>query len=200
MAINERGGSRARTGCRRSVLLRTLYGQQPPHRSTGIPRGNARDPGQYTQQGEQCTLWSSFTDPFRSGRTATGVTASTPGRAGWPPVSACYRTGARTCLVLSPTKVQDGFVGYWDCREKSWSRDAVRMLERSNWCVAVLGRSAHDTYRVEFFVVDAPFAIVFRYRRDPCTNRHYRDVSTGEIATEEPVICSLDSLPPEYCR
>jgi hypothetical protein len=95
--------------------------------------------------------------------------------------------------------VQDGFVGYWDCREKSWSQDAVRMLERGNWCVAVLGRSARDTYRVEFFVVDAPFAVVFRYRRHPRTGKHYLE-ETGEIAKEEPFICSLDSLPPEYCR
>lgn len=95
--------------------------------------------------------------------------------------------------------MKDGFVGYWDCNDPDWTEDAVRMLERCNWCVTVLGKATR-TYRIEFFVVDAPFAVVFRYSQDPCTGKMYRDAATGEIAKDEPVICLLDSLPPEYCR
>lgn len=93
----------------------------------------------------------------------------------------------------------EGFIGYWDCGESSWTEDPVLMLERCNWCIAVVGEAVR-TYRIEFFIVDAPFAVVFRYSRDPCTGKMYRDPITREVAKDPPVICLLDSLPPEYCR
>lgn len=40
--------------------------------------------------------------------------------------------------------------------------------------------------RVEFYLIDAPFAVVYRHD------------ATGKIATEPPVIVPLDQLPPPH--
>jgi len=57
---------------------------------------------------------------------------------------------------------------------------------------------ADDTYRVEFYLVDAPFARVFRYldNADGCC---YLDPATGEPAMEE-VTVMLSELLPEHLR
>lgn len=52
-----------------------------------------------------------------------------------------------------------------------------------------------STYRVEFFLVDAPFAVVWRYKLNP-DGRVYLDPETGDTAKAEPVV--LDELPPAH--
>ena len=54
----------------------------------------------------------------------------------------------------------------------------------------------NDTYRVEFYLLDAPFAVVYRYERDEDGYKH--NGPDGEIATEPPVVVPLTELPPEH--
>ena len=67
-------------------------------------------------------------------------------------------------------------------------------VETGRWHERHIGR-ANDTYRVEFYLVDAPLAVAYRYKRNG-DGFKYQDPETGEAATEEPVIVPLGELPP----
>jgi hypothetical protein len=75
----------------------------------------------------------------------------------------------------------------WDARDTEWPRTHARGAYA--WAIdkiPELGR----TYRIEFYKVDMPFAIVSRYALDaPATITH---------ALDAPVTIPLDELPPEH--
>lgn len=55
---------------------------------------------------------------------------------------------------------------------------------------------ANVVYRVEFYLPDAPFAVLHRYKRN-ADGFKYQDPETDSIAIEVPVIVPLTELPPE---
>jgi hypothetical protein len=84
----------------------------------------------------------------------------------------------------------------WDTRDHGSPWWGDHPIEISKWAVAHIA-DANSTYRVEFFLVDAPFAVVCRYTR----NDHghcFTDPETGDIARDEPVVQVLDELPPTH--
>jgi hypothetical protein len=92
----------------------------------------------------------------------------------------------------------------WDVRgaEGPWQRMTPpgepfrRSYEATQWVVSNFER-ARDVFRIEFYVLDAPFAIVHRYCRDE--NGHgYYDPEPDSRAAELPVVQMLDELPPAH--
>jgi hypothetical protein len=85
-------------------------------------------------------------------------------------------------------------LGVWDvshiAKWQSW------MAEANDWAQRHI-QDANATYRVEFFLVDAPFAVVWRYERNE-HGRRYRDEVTSEPARAEPVVQMLGELPPAH--
>jgi hypothetical protein len=92
-------------------------------------------------------------------------------------------------VTLADVKAEP--LAVWDVREQAWYRI---MGEAICWAMAHID-DAVSTYRVEFFLVDAPFAVVWRYKRNE-QGRCFTDPATGEIACAEPVVQMLDELPP----
>jgi hypothetical protein len=95
-----------------------------------------------------------------------------------------------TTVALAPLAVWDTRDhGFWE-RERRWWREVV------DWAQVHIPE-ADRTYRAEFYLVDAPFARVFRYR-DNSEGRRYLDPATGEPAVEEPAVVVLSELPPRH--
>ena len=84
----------------------------------------------------------------------------------------------------------------WDAGSDSWADSLIN--ERSAWVADHLGR-AEMTTRVEFFLVDAPFAVAHRFAQD-ASGRPFMDPATGEPAVEKPATRLLDELPPARLR
>jgi hypothetical protein len=87
-------------------------------------------------------------------------------------------------------------LGVWDPRSREWADE--HMQARADWAVANLER-AGDTYLVEFYLIDLPFAVLHRVRRNE-HGRPYLDALTGELAVELPATQLLGSLPPAHLR
>jgi hypothetical protein len=68
--------------------------------------------------------------------------------------------------------------------------------ETSGWARAHIA-DVDSTYRVEFHLVDAPFAVVWRYKRNE-RGWCFTDPATGDVARAEPVVQMLDELPPPH--
>jgi hypothetical protein len=83
----------------------------------------------------------------------------------------------------------------WDCEDRGgvWWRD---FRECCAWAVANI-RNADSTFRIDFYLVDAPFAVVYRDSRDEA-GKLFTDPATGEIARDEPVVQLLTELPPSH--
>lgn len=81
----------------------------------------------------------------------------------------------------------------WDTRERAWLDDHDRWVERIEWAKANIP-DAGSTYRVEFALLDAPFAIVYRHARND-EGRVIFDVIANGPATDPPVIVPLTELP-----
>ena len=84
----------------------------------------------------------------------------------------------------------------WDAGSPDWADSFI--WERSAWVAEHLGR-AEMTTRVEFFLVDAPFAVAHRFAQD-ASGRPFVDLATGEPAMEKPATQLLDELPPVHLR
>jgi hypothetical protein len=91
----------------------------------------------------------------------------------------------------------------WDARDKDWWDP--RQSARAAW-LKTHGLRPEDTYRTEFYLIDTPFALVFRYHRNVDGNRHWTDnhIPGGphdhdqcQAAVEPPVQVPLPELPPE---
>lgn len=85
-------------------------------------------------------------------------------------------------------------IAVWDTRDLAgrW-RQPPYPREHVKWAVANIPR-ADDTYRVEFYLIDAPCAVLYRYAR----NENGKVVHDSEAATEPPVMVMLPSLPPRH--
>jgi hypothetical protein len=70
------------------------------------------------------------------------------------------------------------------------------MLAAADWAGTRIERTA-DTFRVEFYLFDMPFAVVTRHMRDE-GGRLVWNPDTRRPYEEEPVIVPLDELPPEH--
>lgn len=81
----------------------------------------------------------------------------------------------------------------WDCndRESPWWH---HQPDASKWAIAHLPDRGIRTYRLDFHLIDTPFAVAYRYAED-VNGRRYLDPATGEIAAEEPAVVLLDELP-----
>lgn len=81
----------------------------------------------------------------------------------------------------------------WDAGDPlNCQPDVPRWLESAEWAGEHIPR-ADATYRIDFYLIDAPFAVVHRYKLSE-TGRKY--CVSGEPAREEPVIVPLAELPP----
>ena len=87
----------------------------------------------------------------------------------------------------------------WDCNGPGgpWhSGDHDVMWEASDWAVRNIPY-ANSTYRVEFYVFDVLFAVVYRYARN-ADGKVIIDLGTCGPVKEEPAIVPLAGLPPAY--
>lgn len=88
-------------------------------------------------------------------------------------------------------------LGVWDTRLPNyWGvGSAAGVAEASVWAQTHIEGSKH-TYRIEFYLLDTPFADLYRYaQRD---GHPYTDPATNEPATEQPVRQILGELPPAH--
>lgn len=56
-------------------------------------------------------------------------------------------------------------IAAWDTRSSDWPSPAARRKARCAW-LSSIGLDTLAVYRIEFFLIDAPFARVFAYRLD----------------------------------
>jgi hypothetical protein len=98
--------------------------------------------------------------------------------------------------LIDPAVHAGELLGVWDTRDKHsrWWQPA--MPEAVAWAAQHIA-DADSTYRVEFRLLDGPYAVVWRHKRD-AEGRLYADLDTGEIASEGPVIQALGELPPAH--
>lgn len=91
----------------------------------------------------------------------------------------------------------------WDVREPDWW---TGWRAKSDWARAQ-GIPVDDTHRIEFYLIDAPFARVFTYARDGQGRKHWNehhtcrdsadhDHSRCDVARQPPYDLPLDALPP----
>jgi hypothetical protein len=100
---------------------------------------------------------------------------------------------------MSETAVGAGPLTVWDVRSDPWWD---RYRERQRW-LDEHGLPAWKMYRVEFWLVDAPFALIFCYalnetgfpRRIPCPGGPHDHPGCG-LAREEPRTVPLADFPP----
>lgn len=70
--------------------------------------------------------------------------------------------------------------------------------ETHTWAIEHLGQDvANRTYRVAFFLADAPFVVLYCYSVT-ADGHKYTDPATGDTARAEPVVQMLDELPPAH--
>lgn len=62
------------------------------------------------------------------------------------------------------------------------------------------GLPIDPTYRVEIYLVDAPFARVFTYDQDGEGGERHLDPATGDVAVRPPFDQLLTALPPDSIR
>lgn len=93
------------------------------------------------------------------------------------------------CAPVIPAGVKP--LGVWDTREDRWHRDLAPGA--SAWAVKHIA-DANSTYRAEFYLIDGPFAVLYRYVRDETGHVSVTEPD-GEPVTAEPVVQALDELP-----
>lgn len=85
----------------------------------------------------------------------------------------------------------------WDAEAKPGFHDWPHWREASEW-VTDHGLEPVYIYRIEFYLVDTPFAKVFRYATEN-SNILY-DAAANGPARLDPVIVVLPELPPPHLR
>ena len=84
-------------------------------------------------------------------------------------------------------------VAVWDPNNRHGGfRRHIR--EASAWAVEHFP-DANSTVLAEFYLIDAPFAVVHMARRNE-NGRLYNDPGTGQLAMQEPLTVMLSELPP----
>jgi hypothetical protein len=84
-------------------------------------------------------------------------------------------------------------VAIWDARERNWRR-SEHFRERTRWAQSHIPECM-STYRIEFYLIDAPCALVYRYQRDD-EGHIIHDEATSSPVKLDPVFLALESLPP----
>lgn len=87
----------------------------------------------------------------------------------------------------------------WDCCGARPFHKWEHWPEAVEWNATHLPGQGDDTYRLEFYLVDAPFAVAYRYATNDKGHR-YIDPATGHPAVEKPVTVVLSDLPPPHLR
>lgn len=94
-------------------------------------------------------------------------------------------------------------LGVWDARERHYGLGrgwgigltcATPLRDMREWAARHIER-VNETYRAEFYLLDTPFAVLYRYQRDKAG---FLVMRRGEIAEEPPVIVPLAELPPAH--
>lgn len=95
---------------------------------------------------------------------------------------------------MSEATIPDGLkpIATWDAGDGLWARGPWR--ERADWATGHIG-GTRFIRRIDFHLIDAPFAIVTRYKR---TGSGAKYAENGEPALEDPAIITLAELPPEH--
>lgn len=93
----------------------------------------------------------------------------------------------------------DGFEGLeplavWDCTDSGGTWWTAGHLQRVEWAKANMPR-ANDTVRLDFYLLDAPFAVAYRTRRNGDGVKWAQD---GGPVMDEPAIVPLAELPPKH--
>jgi hypothetical protein len=87
-------------------------------------------------------------------------------------------------------------LGVWDTREHGfWSREGRWFREVVEWAQEHIAE-ADRTYRAEFYLIDAPFVVLYRYTEDGQGRKIFDPAADGP-ACDEPVVQPLDELPPQ---
>lgn len=85
-------------------------------------------------------------------------------------------------------------LGVWDAGDPLNNQpDVPRWLESAEWAGEHIPQP-NATYRVDFYLADAPFAVVHRYKLNE-NGRKYQ--VNGEPVREDPAIMPLAELPPD---
>jgi hypothetical protein len=100
---------------------------------------------------------------------------------------------ARLMTALIPDGLEP--IAVWDCndRDGTWWTDG--MPERIKWAKANVPR-VNDTLRLDFYLLDAPFMVAYRIKRD--LRGKLAQTPAGEPMLDEPVIVPLAELPPAH--
>jgi hypothetical protein len=106
-----------------------------------------------------------------------------------PQSAEAVRAGDRACGPGIPEGLEP--LAVWDSTEPGWCDEHWR--ERTEW--AVLHLDAEFTYRAEFYLIDAPFAVVHKFARNGDGRKW---AANGEAMTEPPAILPLTELPPAH--
>lgn len=87
-------------------------------------------------------------------------------------------------------------LGVWDCGDRSSAYWTAGWQETSAWAQAHI-HGAVWTTRVEFYLLDAAFAVVHRLAVGE-NGKPYMDPETGEAAMDAPAVVPLAELPPAH--
>lgn len=83
----------------------------------------------------------------------------------------------------------------WDEADPEW-RDGG-LSARFMWLTQTPIVHVYRTRRIEFYLLDTPFAVIYRYQRD-AGGYVTRDRHLDGLAEDEPVIVPLAGLPPAH--
>lgn len=101
-------------------------------------------------------------------------------------MTALIPEGLEPLAVWDPVRCHDWSHG--------WTESMLYRLD--DWMRDNLGRH-RDIYRIDFYLLDAPFAVARRYKRNG-DGFKYQDAETGKIAVDAPAVVPLAELPPEH--
>jgi hypothetical protein len=90
----------------------------------------------------------------------------------------------------------------WDTRDRDsffWDTERPEFWQAIEWARNHIPRP-EATYRVEFYLVDCPFAIVYRFVTDDRGRVMVDEWELCGCATEEPARVMLTELPPEHLQ
>jgi hypothetical protein len=90
-------------------------------------------------------------------------------------------------------------VAVWDAKDRPENWTDGHTQQMAWWMQTCMTGYARDAYRVEFYMLDAPFAIVHTFRCNGDGQR-YADPAADGPAVNEPVTVMLSELPPGHLR
>jgi hypothetical protein len=101
-----------------------------------------------------------------------------------------------TTGAMSVASVDAPPIAVWDAQDPEglfW----LNWREASAWATEHI-RDVNDTYRAEFYLLDAPFVVLHRFAADDA-GRHIWDPETeSAMLAGQPVVQVLDELPPPH--